>query len=160
MQRLSVGVWHSGPVKVGGQRQRGPRWPETHVPPFLQFRLPQERASYSQEEPVKPYRNRDWLRLWHCALRSRIITEEASFSCTHRRTFTDETMRRVTGYSTCSSIPAGSSFTTVKHLVTTLTWTTEATCQHLHTGKLQCCYVLVATGWRSVPVYPVRHSQR
>lgn len=54
MQRLSVGVWHSGPVKVDGHRQRGPRWPDTQVPPFLQFKLPQERESYSQEEPVKP----------------------------------------------------------------------------------------------------------
>lgn len=54
MQRLSVGVRHSGPVKVGGHRQRGPRWPDTHVPPFLQLRLPQERESYSQEDPVKP----------------------------------------------------------------------------------------------------------
>lgn len=54
MQRLSVGVWHSGPVKVAGHRQRGLMWPDTHVPPFLQFRLPQERESYSQEEPVKP----------------------------------------------------------------------------------------------------------
>lgn len=57
MQRLSVGVRHSGPVKVEGHRQRGPRWPETHVPPFLQLRLPQERESYSQEDPVKPYKD-------------------------------------------------------------------------------------------------------
>lgn len=59
MQRLSVGVWHSGPVKVEGHRQRGLRWPDTHVPPFLQFRLPQARESYSQVEPVKPYRGRN-----------------------------------------------------------------------------------------------------
>lgn len=57
MQRLSVGVWHSGPVKAAGHRQRGPRWPDTQVPPFLQFRVPQERELYSQEEPVKPYRD-------------------------------------------------------------------------------------------------------
>lgn len=41
-------------MKVDGHRQRGPKCPDTQVPPFLQFRLPQERESYSQEDPVKP----------------------------------------------------------------------------------------------------------
>lgn len=63
MQRLSVGVWHSGPVKVAGHRQRGPRWPDTQVPPFLQFRLPQERELYSHEEPVKPCETKDGRKL-------------------------------------------------------------------------------------------------
>lgn len=58
-------------------------------------------------------------------------TECGSHSCTHRWTFADETMRRVTGNSTCSSVPAGPSFTAIKHLVTTLTWRTEAKSVHV-----------------------------
>ena len=49
---LPLGYWHSGPVKAGGQRQRGLRGPETQVPALRQWREPHAWASYSHVAPV------------------------------------------------------------------------------------------------------------
>lgn len=45
---------------------------------------------------------------------------------THRWTFADEAVRRVAGYSTRATVSTRSSFTAIKHLITTLPWATEA----------------------------------
>lgn len=84
-----------------------------------------------------------------------------SENMTNRWTFADEAMRSVTSHSTGASIAARFPLTAIKHFVTALTWSgpqTRLLCDQnvvllsksKQTGPVAC----------TVPVYPVRHSQR
>lgn len=80
-----------------------------------------------------------------------IIRGNHILSFTHRWTFANESVWCVASNSTRSTVSAGSPFTAIKHLITTLAWRTETKhrSQSLHHFALLCavvcCHVPIPT---------------